>query len=583
MNKGNYTVKQRRALNMIWNAAGDYSFEPEYMAFTQTGAPDLYMNSIIGYVHRDYDPKVMAWLFSCFDQTLFEEVYNGLLWIALENTVYQKEAAGSLVLPELRIAYAKQFFADEKVKSRQQWMAQNSFVYSLQEAKWHRVLGEPDRLILPWKKTLLDALLSIDASLDAGAVRDRILAIYRQYFHFDPEGARRRIHLRIRGLLGNLLSRTPSGQVVRNDMIEIGMTAAGGGGLGSGFSGTKAGETVEGNEEKDFAYIENCFGRPLYDAETSMQLEYKLCSGNHSGCHLYFTKGDPAGASQDPLYAKVASDAAAQRKKNRAYYDAHHQIYENGILSLSAQIKNAMLVYLQPDTSFGKSGQLCAQRVWRGVYLNDPRIFRQSEESSHYSFSVDLMLDASASRMGYQETVASQAYVIARSLQKCHIPVQVYSFCSLRGYTVMRLFCSAQENADAGRIFDYYAAGWNRDGLALRGASHFMENTGETNHILIVLTDASPNDDRNIPPTAENGLVIPRSYANDAAVLDTQSEVRALKKQKIDVMAILNGDHCQVEDAERIYGDSYVHIRKIEQFSDAVGKLLTRQIMKHSS
>ena len=583
MNKGNYTAKQRRALNMIWNAAGDYSFEPEYMAFLQNGAPDLYMNSIIGYVHRDYDPEIMAWLFSCFDQTLFEELYNGLLWIALEHAVYQKEAKQSLVLPELRTAYAKQFFLDEKEKSRQQWMAQNSFVYTLQAAKWHRVLGEPDRLILPWKKALFSELLSIDGSMDAEAVRDRILDIYRKYFHFDPEGARRRIHLRIKGFLGNLLSRTPSGQVMRNDMIEIGMTAAKGGGLGGGFSGTKAGETVEGNEEKDLAYIENCFGRPLYDAETSMQLEYKLCTGNHGGCHLYFTKGDPAGASQDPFYAKVASDAAAQRKKNRAYYSAHHQIYENGIQSLSAQVKNAMLVYLQPDTSFGKSGQLCAQRVWRGVYLNDPRIFQQSEESSHYRFSIDLMLDASASRMGYQETVAAQAYVIARSLQKCHIPVQVYSFCSLRGYTVMRLLCSAADTADAETIFDYYAAGWNRDGLAFRGAAHLMNTAEDTNHILIVLTDASPNDDRNIPPTEENKSVIPRSYANDAAVLDTQAEVRALKKDKIEVMAILNGDHCRIEDAERIYGDSYVHIRKIEQFSDAVGKLLTRQILKHSS
>ena len=581
MNKGNYTAKQRRALNMIWTAAGDYSFEPEYMAFLQNGTPDLYMNSIIGYVRRDYDPDVMAWLFSCFDQTLFEELYNGLLWIALEQAVYQREAPLRPALPELRLAYARQFFRDEKDKSRQQWMAQNSFVYTLQAAKWHTVLGEPDRLVLPWKKHIFRELMAFDASMDAETIRDRILRIYKTYFRFNAEGARRRIHLRIRGWLGNLLSRTPSGQVMRNDMIEIGMQSFGGG--GAGFSDTKAGETVEENTEKDFAYIENCFGRPLYDAETSLQLEHKLCTGNHSGCHLYFTKGDPAGASSDPFYAKVASDASAQRKKNRAYYDAHHQIYETGILQLSAQVKNAMLVYLQPDTACGKSGRLCAQRVWRGVFLHDQRIFQESEESSHYNFSVDLMLDASASRMGYQETVAAQAYVIARSLQKCHIPVQVYSFCSLRGYTVMRLFCTAQDTADAARIFDYYAAGWNRDGLALRGAGHLMETDEETNHILIVLTDASPNDDRNIPPTAENGFVISRSYANDAAILDAQTEVRELKKKKIEVMAILNGDHCQLDDAQRIYGDNYVHIRKIEQFSDAVGKLLTRQILKHSS
>ena len=47
---------ERRALNIIWTAAGDYSFTPAFTAFTQDGEPDFYMNSIIGYVHKWYDP-----------------------------------------------------------------------------------------------------------------------------------------------------------------------------------------------------------------------------------------------------------------------------------------------------------------------------------------------------------------------------------------------------------------------------------------------------------------------------------------------------------------------------------------------
>ncbi len=61
-------------------------------------------------------------------------------------------------------------------------------------------------------------------------------------------------------------------------------------------------------------------------------------------------------------------------------------------------------------------------------------------EEEHPDFSVDLMLDALASRLGSQEIIAMQGYMIAESLRKCGIPSQVYSFLSIRGYTVMRRF-----------------------------------------------------------------------------------------------------------------------------------------------
>ena len=54
---------RRRALNIIWTAAGEYGFEPAFMAFSQDGNPDLYMNSIIGYVRKWYDRQIMQELF----------------------------------------------------------------------------------------------------------------------------------------------------------------------------------------------------------------------------------------------------------------------------------------------------------------------------------------------------------------------------------------------------------------------------------------------------------------------------------------------------------------------------------------
>ena len=74
---------ERRALNIIWTAAGDYSFTPAFTAFTQDGEPDFYMNSIIGYVHKWYDPDIMNDLFDHISGSAFSETLDGLcgwLW-----------------------------------------------------------------------------------------------------------------------------------------------------------------------------------------------------------------------------------------------------------------------------------------------------------------------------------------------------------------------------------------------------------------------------------------------------------------------------------------------------------------------
>ena len=90
-----YTSRQRRAMNIIWTASGEYDFQPDFMAFQLDGEPDFYMNSIIGYVRKWYDPDIMEQLFSTIQEGLFKETYDGLLWIALENCAFQRGSASS--------------------------------------------------------------------------------------------------------------------------------------------------------------------------------------------------------------------------------------------------------------------------------------------------------------------------------------------------------------------------------------------------------------------------------------------------------------------------------------------------------
>ena len=126
---------RRRALNLIWTAAGEYGFEPEFLAFTQNGQPDLYMNSIIGYVRKWYAGPELNELFSTVGNALLRETFDGVVWIGLENCAYEREVKERPVLAELRRACAEEFFRQQMERSRQQWMAQNSLVYALQSAR----------------------------------------------------------------------------------------------------------------------------------------------------------------------------------------------------------------------------------------------------------------------------------------------------------------------------------------------------------------------------------------------------------------------------------------------------------------
>ena len=53
--------------------------------------------------------------------------------------------------------------------------------------------------------------------------------------------------------------------------------------------------------------------------------------------------------------------------------------------------------------------------------LSDPDVFLSDSDMAEYTLRVDLLLDASQSRMNSQEIIASQAYVIAKSFENCHI------------------------------------------------------------------------------------------------------------------------------------------------------------------
>ena len=191
---------------------------------------------------------------------------------------------------------------------------------------------------------------------------------------------------------------------------------------------------------------------------------------------------------------------------------------------------------------------------------------------------MDILLDGSASQNLQQEKLATQAYLIAESLTRCHIPVRVSFFCSVSGCTVLRILRDFGHPEENDACFDYTAAGWNRDGLALRAMGWLMRRSTEPNRLLLLLSDASPNDDQRIPIGA-----LPLggyAYSGKRGVEDTAGETAVLRRQGIRPVCIFTGSDQELDSARRIYGAAVERIPTAGWLADAVSRLLCAQLTR---
>ena len=579
MDAQSYTAQERRAANQVWAAAGAYGFEPLFLARNTDGTIDFYMNCIVGLVHKYYGDALIRDIFSAWEGDTRQPMLDDMAWLYLENAAYRLELPRRPVLEALRFAHADYFFAIQYKLSRQEWMAKNQLVYTMQAARWRKVLGRTAPVMTPYESSLA-AALAPETVPEPAQLKNDLLALYAKFALFDGEVRQKpALHLRLQGFWAKLATKTMPTQMIKTDRVTVehsGAVDAAGSGLT--VDKRRANITLKQRAAQDRAYIESCFGRCFYPPEQLRKAEQELCTGVHLGCHLWFSAGVPSPAqAPTPEARQLAQQAELQAERNRAYYAKNQELHRSVVLRLTEQIRNCILVHQQPNARIARSGALDPERVWRAPLLNDSRVFRCAEEENQPSFTVDLLLDASASRLHCQEVIAAQGTILAQSLAACSIPVRVSSFCSLRGYTVLRVLKGFADKNLQG-IDQYFASGWNRDGLALRAAGDLVSfDPGPApRHLLILLTDASPNDSRRVPPSPEQPLGC--DYGGSYGVDDAAAEVRTLRRKGLRVSAVFMGEDSSSHDAERIYGKNLARIRGMDQLARAAGRLIQNEI-----
>ena len=562
-------LQKKRAYNQIWNAAANYGFLPDFRFYTPEGRADVYWNTIIGLARRHYDYDQLKKLFRGLEQEEEAGEYENLVWLGLENALVARERDMRPVLPEMQKAYARQFLE----RFGKNGTEDDRFFEFLALAHYRRVLGLEQKASR-YDRNLLDEL-EFSPELDTEELVREIRRLLEKWFRIRAEEKRHEHRLPNLPFLPHSEKRKRGDGKLRRfgtGLAEHPHPTDGGDELPQDWIERKSGLT----EEELRAFMAEKFGRSLLNEKQMAELEKKLCSGNHKNCRLHITKGGAAEMHiRNAFEALQKEREEAQIAHNRAVFRQNEASNRIAIQKLTEKIQNSVLLYLRPYTVRSESGELEGGRIWRALNLDDRNVFRRTENADAGDVSVDILLDASTSQKGRLESISGQAFCIAEALTRCRIPCRVMSFCSMTGYTVLRIFRDYHEETKNSSIFEYVSNGCNRDGLAVRTVHHLMNESSCEHRLLIVLSDVKPQDIVRFREREDEEYL---PYEQDYGIRDTAFEVRRARADGIAVICVFTGDDDDLPAARTVYGRDFARIRSIDQLADTVGLLIQNQI-----
>ena len=320
-------------------------------------------------------------------------------------------------------------------------------------------------------------------------------------------------------------------------------------------------------DKREDSFIEDFYGKLSISKKRQELLEKELAKGIHKSKKLYFTKGEYTDSPNAKFNQKVRNK---QRKKTKEYIENNLSINNRAVNELTRTIENSLANH-EEDELFRKNyGLLDSVNVWRAPVLNESKVFFSNNKDPKPKFQLDLLIDGSASQIKRQNLVANQAYIIANAMDKINIPIRVSSFSTLRDYTVFNMYRDFKDKGKNENIYDFFASGANRDGLAFKTIHKLIneDKNEEVRKILIILSDGRPNDEKHNINTVN--AKIKDQYIDKKAVDDTAKEIRSLKNDGIQVLGVFTGEDEDIENAKLIYGSDFCRIKNLENFSKIV-------------
>lgn len=637
----------RRAANAVWLGSGDYALDRRWVEFARrqgpghaggpaTGATNagdaagstmptgavgpadasdaaLYVELMCGAAARWFGADELLGLADTWAQDVRTSQLDRVLWLVVEGVTYALEAPTRPALAELRAAFLSGLSReDRRVVERAGAAAAAVGDFGHGKSPY---LGAGDAR-MPEEDAPAPGPAPAPASAPGPApdpasasrsplpfapVAELVRRVARECCGFDGRVVRaadRRVHLGVSylatALRRNLEKRggprfalSASGEArMRRDgaASSRGTSGAGPGDTGATETARRRESRAERQARRDRAYIENCFGRPVCSSERLEAIERATCTGIHRACHVWIADGSQApGGGGGREFARLLAEGQAAYERNRSFYEERRTLFRGAEDRLAQQLADRLRGEGRLHVHGQRAGRLDTGRAWRAELLDDPRLFELRPRADTPPVQVDLVLDASGSRSDAQQAVAAQARVVAGALVRAGCTVRVLSFCSVRGYTVLRLFGGLAgvrgggETVALDSVLRYCAGGMNRDGLALRAVGELGWLEGARQRLVIVLTDGAPLDDAKVAPTAPDGTPTAgpaRDYVGRLAVDDTARAVRELEHAGIRVAAIFYGEDDLVGWARQIYGAGFSRVRSLARLADIAGEAI---------
>ena len=573
---------EERFSNIVWTISENYSIDPDFtlLKFTGDSNTDLYYNTILGGIYKYFDYNmILSYINKIRNEISDPKPFFQIITLLLEEIVIRNIEIERPAIKKLKEVIYKKIVNDYFFNKARDVADEIRFAYySRKIGKSPAVNSKVYRIVKE-----IDKGNNINSTIE---LIDFLSNIFQEYFHFESyfdneitidektefENAND----------DNKSSDSPNAYLY--DELQEEYVSAEYNPNSSNIDPKDGYELEESNMNpninpevynKLINKIEQYYGSSIVSYDEVKKLEKSICNGMHKGCHIHITDGKFKVSKINNYRVKYVKK---QKEKNLIEFNDNYRVNNRNITKLKDIIQRTILRDTEYSKNISDNGRLRGDIIWKVKYLNNLKVFEKEIKEEIGEFAVDILLDSSGSQMERQSRVASQGYIISQALSLVNIPNRVLSFNNFLDFTIIRRFRDYTDPIIKNKnIFEYYATGSNRDGLAIRAVVESLEKRNEEHKVLIILSDGKPNDVK-VTKTSSASYNREADYKGVKAVKDTAYEVRKARMKGIAVLGVFTGDVKDLEAEKLIYGKDFAYIHSIDRFSEIVGLFLKRQI-----
>ncbi|WP_343338188.1 hypothetical protein TPELB_02680 [Terrisporobacter petrolearius] len=579
---------ENRVNNLAWTVCGMYeedidSSEKDYSSKDVS----LYFGIIAGARRKYLDWDIIKkYIISRIKKSYDKDILYTLIELVLNSVVEDKVINERPGVEEIRSKAYKDILVNYSKINKEDILQTLRYTFILQAMNRHPAVDGLTRRIMKDIK-------SIDCNDDLMNILKRLDEIYLTYFEFIINSQReisqgneqdiKNVNVDFDTFSDFMYEELYMDEEIETIESEINnisntMLVENLGEMSSGDLGKSSNRVIYVDEvmaQKIYDKVEYYYGKAFLSESEIRKIETKHCRDVHEGCRVHFTNGVLRSECNNVFQLKYVT----RQKENNLYkYRNNIKLHKRSINKLKESISRILIEESAIDRIYSDGGTICANRAWRIGRSNNSKVFYKDIRNEKGKYVIDILLDASGSQSRNQFNVAIQAYIIATALTSVGIPNRVMGYLSFLDYTILKRYRDYNDNINScENIFEYFAAGNNRDGLAIKAASDSLLEREEENKILIILSDGKPNDVK-IGKDRSRSLRGEASYKGMIAVKDTALEVRKARKQGILVLGVFTGKEKDLEAEKIIYGQDFIYTKDIERFSDIVAMYLKKII-----